>query len=100
MFFNSISIYSIPFLCIILILIIGLSNHTQNIFQYQFNAKRKRRHSKNSYTTIPINPIVITRIPLEDDEEFMKSDISSSFCENNSIELRLEQDLDSDNLSS
>jgi hypothetical protein len=41
-----------------------------------------------------MNPIVITRIPLEDDEELMKSDISINFCENNSIELRLEQDLD------
>jgi hypothetical protein len=68
--------------------------NTRNLFQYQLHVKRKRRYSKNSYTIIPMNPIVITRIPLEDDEELMKSDISINFCENNSIELRLEQDLD------
>jgi hypothetical protein len=44
-----------------------------------------------------MNPIVITRIPLEDDEDLIKSDVSIKFCENNSIELRLEQDLDTDN---
>jgi len=86
--------YSIPFICIILIILLGLSN-TRGMFN---NAKRKRRYSK----TIPINPIVkyipnFTRIPLEDDEDLMKIEISSTFCDNTSIELRLKQDVDSDN---
>jgi len=41
----------------------------------------------------------IATIPIEDDEELMKSDILSNFCDNDSIELRLEQDLDSDSES-
>jgi hypothetical protein len=93
--------YSIPFICIILIIILGLSN-TRGVFTYQLHAKRKRRHSKNSYKTIPMNPSVkyipnVITIPLEDDEELMQSDISSNFCDNDLIELRLKQDLDSDN---
>jgi len=39
----------------------------------------------------------VTAIPLEDDEELMKCDIVSNFCDNDSIELRLKQDLDFDN---
>jgi len=88
--------YSIPFICIILIILLGLSN-TRGMFT---NVKRKRRYSQT--TTIPMNPIIkyipnFTKIPLEDDEELMKLEISSNFCNNDSIELRLKQDLDSDN---
>ena len=39
----------------------------------------------------------MTSIALEDDEDLMKYDLSSNFSETTSIELRLEQDLDSDN---
>jgi hypothetical protein len=90
--------YSILSIGIILIIIIGLS-YTRGTFTY---VKRKRRHSKNSYTTTPINPVVkyipnVTRMSLEDDEELMKSEIILNFCDNNSIELRLEQDHDFDN---
>jgi hypothetical protein len=98
MFFNNISIYSIPFIGILLIILLGLSN-PRGMLTYQLHAKRKRRHSQNSFATIPITPVVkyipnLTRIPLEDDEELMKSEIASKFC---TIELRVEQDLDSDN---
>lgn len=91
--------YSIPFLCIILIIIIFTLSNSRGMFPY---IKRKRRHSKkSSSSTPPITPVVkyipnITRIPLDDDEELMKSEIILNFCDNNSIELRLEQDQDSD----
>jgi hypothetical protein len=89
------------------------------MFTYQLHTKRKKRHSineddkkdsQNSCMVIQMNSLSnlnvakchssVTRISLQDDEELMKSDISSisalSFCENISIELRLEHDLDYD----
>jgi len=90
--------YSISFIGIILIIIsLSLSN-TRSMF-----TKRKRRYSidnnsKNSYITISMNPFPnVTTIPLEDDDEdLIQCDISSNFCETDSIELRLEQELDAD----
>ncbi|CAF1032050.1 unnamed protein product [Adineta steineri] len=113
MFFIGISI---PFIGILLILIFGLSN-TRYMFSYYLSGKRKKRHSinittnnlHNSFLTIQMHsilnnidnpkciPNVTTIISLEDDEELMKCDISSNFCDSDTIELRLEQDLDSDN---
>lgn len=59
--------------------------------------KRKRRHSKTPSINSTVKYIPnITRIPLDDDEELMKSEIILNFCDNNSIELRLEQDSDND----
>ena len=95
MFFNSLSMYSIPFICILLIIVLGLSN-TRNMFNYPLHTRRKRRCSQSLSTRIA--PMLnITKIPLEDDEDLMKSDVILNFCETNSIELRLEADLDSDN---
>ncbi|CAF2616546.1 unnamed protein product [Rotaria sp. Silwood2] len=115
MFFNSISLYSISFIGIILIIIVLSLSNTRVMFANQLHTKRKKRYSinndtndlKNSYMTIQMNPfsnldsIKYIRngipIPLEDDEELMKSEISLKFYENDAIELRLEQDFDSDN---
>ncbi|CAF1267963.1 unnamed protein product [Rotaria sordida] len=90
-------------------------SHTRSTFTNQLYMKRKKRYSinndrnnfKNSYMTIQMNPFSNlddikrirngTTILLEDDEELMKSEISLKFYENNAIELRLEQDFDSDN---
>ena len=77
--------YFLPVLGLFVILIIGLSNR-----RYTFPSKRKRRHSQNSYTTMSIIPRM-TRIPLEDDEDLMKLDMSSPFGQINAIALRLEQ---------
>ena len=95
MFFIGISI---PFVGILLVIYFGLSN-TRNLIVHQFLIKRKQQQqtkskydSSTSYVTIPM-----ASIALEDDEDLMKYDLSSNFSETTSIELRLEQDLDSDN---
>ncbi|UJR08881.1 hypothetical protein I4U23_013136 [Adineta vaga] len=97
MFFIGISI---PFVGILLVIFFGLSN-TRNILVHQLLIKLKKpqslqyttnNHSSTSYLAIPM-----TSIPLDDDEDLMKYDLSSKFSETTSIELRLEQDLDSDN---
>ncbi len=80
---------------------------------YRFHTKHKKRHSisidtpvsKNSSMTIEIKPFSnlytakyfrnITTIPIEDDEELMKSETSLKFCAHDTIELRLEQDSES-----
>jgi len=46
-------------------------------------------HQQQHLTTIPVN--------VDDDDELIESDISLNFCENNSIELRLDQDVEYDN---
>ncbi|CAF1122917.1 unnamed protein product [Rotaria sp. Silwood1] len=116
MLFNSISIYSISFIGIILIIIVLSLSNTRTMFTNQLHTKRKKRYSinndtnnlKNLYMTIQMNRLSnidsikyirsgITTIPLHDDEELMKSEISLKFYENDAIELRLEQDFDSDN---
>lgn len=115
MLFDNVSIYSMPFVGVLLILLIlSLSNH-HRMFTYQLYAKRKKRYSmtndttinfKNSHAKIHMNPFNLdtmkyirngTVIPLQDDEELIKSEVIVKFPENGSIELRLEQDFDSDN---
>lgn len=85
MFFSSVSIYVLPLLGLTVLLIIGLIQSRTTS-----TSKRKRRRSKNSYTTISIPP-QITRITFDDDEDLIKSDIVSQFDDLNSIALRLEQ---------
>ena len=111
MFFDITAIYLLPFIGIVLI-IIGLSlSNTRNQLIPSIHMKRKQRSSisdiRNSPMTIRMNPLTTLEntkcirnfmsIPLDDDEELIKLDISSKFCDNNSIELRLEQNLDIDN---
>ncbi len=104
-------VISIPIIGILLIVFIGLSN-TRDLFIRQLYTKQKKRHSLNinandSYLTIRMSAFSnldgskyipnVTAIPLEDDEELMKCDIVSNFCDNDSIELRLDQDVEYDN---
>ena len=92
MFFSGVSIYVLPLLGLTVLLIIGLIQ-SRSVFPI---SKRKRRRSKNSYTTISIPP-QITRITFDDDDEdLIQSDIISQFDDLNSIALRLEQ-FDHDN---
>jgi len=59
--------------------------------------------SQNLHISIQVNPFSqldnhSTTLPFEDDDdELIKSDISLNFCENDSIKLRLDQDLEYDN---
>jgi hypothetical protein len=90
--------YSIPFIGILFIIIsLSLSN-----------TRKKRRHSNDispSYITISMHPFSndqyipnVISIPLQDDDEdLIQSDISSNFCDNDSIELRLDADDENDN---
>jgi hypothetical protein len=90
--------YSIPFIGILFIMIsLSLSN-----------TRKKRRDSTDnnpSHITISMNPFSndkylpnCTTISIEDDDEdLFQSDISSNFCDNDSIELRLDGDDENDN---
>jgi len=121
MFLNDLSISSIPFIGIIFLIITLSSSKTIRLFKYQLSTKQKNSQSinnqtndtQNSQISIQVNPLSqldpvnsyqerSTTVPLDDDdEELIKSDISSisasNFCENSSIELRLDQDLEYDN---
>ncbi len=117
MFLNDLSIYSIPFIGIIFLIITLTSS--KKLFKYQLSTKQKNCQSVNNQTndtqnsqiSIQVNPLSqlhpvnsyqehSTTVTLDDDEELIKSDISSisasNFCENSSIELRLDQDLEYD----
>jgi hypothetical protein len=97
-------------------LIVSLTfSKTISIFTYQRSTRQRKRHSVNndmnilhdSHILIQVNPLSrlddvdhsrqqSTTIPFDDDEELIKPDILSSFCENDLIELRLDQDLEYD----
>lgn len=121
MFLNDLSIYFIPVIGIVVLIIAVSSSRTIRLFKYQLSTKqRKHQSTTNNHTnetqnppiSVQVNPFSqldhidsnkqqTTTLSLDDDEELIKSDISSisasNFCENSSIELRLEQDLDYDN---
>jgi len=81
------------------------------LFTHQLSTKEKTRqsvnNSQNSHITIQVNPfsqldnyqekqLIILSLD-DDDDELIKLDTSASnFCENDSIELRLDQDLEYD----
>ncbi|CAF0898034.1 unnamed protein product [Adineta steineri] len=120
MFLNDLSIYSIPLIGVIL-LIIGMGSFkTINLFKYQSSTKRRKyqyidndkNNLQNSHVAIQVNPFsqlnnigsyqqYSTVLPLDDDDELIQSDISSIsasiFCETSLIELRLDQDTEYDN---
>ncbi|CAF1273424.1 unnamed protein product [Rotaria magnacalcarata] len=107
--------YSIPFIGIILVIAVLSLSNTRNMFTYQLHTKRKKRYSisydrndvKNSCIKIQMHPFSHldtnkyirngTTIPIQDDEELIKPEILIEFSDNDIIELRLEQDFDSDN---
>jgi methionine salvage enolase-phosphatase E1 len=109
MFLDNLSTYSVPLIGIVFV-IIGLSfSKTISLFTYQQKKQRQPvyHHMDKSHVSIQINPFSqlddintsqqrLTTLTLDDDEELIKSDISSisSSCENSSIELRLKQDVE------
>ncbi|CAF0841455.1 unnamed protein product [Adineta ricciae] len=121
MFLNDLSIYSIPLIGILILLISISSSKTIHLFTYQLSSKSKKQlnatqsttQTPNSHVAIPVSshpqldsvdcrsrPITLTLNDDDDDEDLIQSDISSisvtNFCDNSSIELRLDQDLGDD----
>ena len=105
-------VYSIPIIGMIFLLISLSFSKTFSLLMHQLSIKRKNcqsvnhsaNDSKNSYISIQVNPLPqltdvdssqekLATLPLDDDEELIKSDTTaiaaSNFCENHSIELRL-----------
>jgi hypothetical protein len=117
MFLNNLSIYSIPFIGIIFLIISLTFSKTIHLFSYQLSRIEKKHQTVNNHTSDSQNSHVSIQVNLlsqiddnrqrttttttlsldDDDDELIKSDISSNFCENDSIELRLDQDLEYDN---
>lgn len=120
MFLNDLSIYSIPLIGIVILLISISSSKTIHLFTYQLSSKSKKQlnatqsttQPSNSHVAIPVSsypqsdsvdcrsrPVTLT-LNDDDDDDLIQSDISSisvaNFCDNSSIELRLDQDIDDD----
>lgn len=124
MFLNDLSIYSIPLIGIVVLVLALRSSRSVSSLKQQLSSKsRSQRHvsddddcTLNPHVSIDISPLaksnhiehyrsrMVTLSPLDDDdddEELIGADISSirasNFGENNSIELRVNQDVDYDN---
>jgi hypothetical protein len=94
--------YSVPLIGILFI-IIGLSfSKAISLFTYPQKKRQSVNDFHDSHISIKINPFSKlddidnsqqrpTVLSLDDDEELISV---STFCENNSIELRLDQDLE------
>ncbi|UJR37360.1 hypothetical protein I4U23_030068 [Adineta vaga] len=115
MFLNDLSIYSIPVIGIIVLVIVIQSSKTISLFKNQLSTKSKKQQSHINHLpnhicdfdmAIQVNNVdsyqlQSTALLLDDeDEELIKSDSSSisvtNFCDNSSIELCLDQDPDYD----
>jgi hypothetical protein len=111
MFLNNISIYTIPVIGILFVIISLTYSKTIHLFSYPLSRrKQEKHHSVNNHTndshiSIQVNPlsqlnnyqIKSTAISFDDDDDLIKLDTSASnFCETDSIELRLDQDLEYD----
>jgi hypothetical protein len=110
MFLNNLSIYSIPFIGIIFLIISLTFSKTIRLFSSPLSFKRPSVNTQthDSHISIQVNPfsqlndyqqrsIALSLDNINDDDELIKSDLLTNFCENDSIELRLDQDVEYDN---
>lgn len=102
MFLNNISLYSLPFIGIIFLVISLAYSKTIHFVTHQLSPKEKKHQSVNNDTndsqnlhiSIQVNPFenqqYSTVADDDDDDELIKSDLLTNFCETDLIELRLD----------
>lgn len=102
MFPNNISIYTLPIIGVLFAILSITYSKTIHLFSYQLSRKSssKNIHSNDSRVSIQVNPVdeqttLLTLNDDDDDDDLIKSDVlSTNFGDNDSIELRLDQDID------
>ncbi|CAF3586310.1 unnamed protein product [Rotaria socialis] len=120
MFLNNMSVYTIPYMRMIFLVISLTVSKVITLITYTLFTKHQdiqtvndsASNSKSLFVSIRLNPLTqiddfdgsqhqSTTLPINDDEELIKSDIpsivASNFCENDTIELRLDQDAEYEN---
>lgn len=120
MFLNNISIYTIPVIGILFLIISLTYSKTIHLFSYSLSRRKQEEEEKyqsvnnhtndDSHISIQVNPlsqldnhqIKSTIVPFndddDDDDDLIIFDTSASnFCETKSIELRVDQDMEYDN---
>ncbi|CAF3336679.1 unnamed protein product [Rotaria socialis] len=114
------SVYTIPYMRMIFLVISLTVSKVITLITYTLFTKHQdiqtvndsASNSKSLFVSIRLNPLTqiddfdgsqhqSTTLPINDDEELIKSDIpsivASNFCENDTIELRLDQDAEYEN---
>ena len=92
MFPNNISIYTLPIIGVLFVLLSVTYSKTIHLFSYQLSRKSSpvNTHSNDSHIAIQVNPMETFN-----DDDLIKSDVlSTNFGDNDWIELRLDQDID------
>lgn len=103
MFLNNISIYTLPIIGILFALISITYSKTIHLFSYQLSQKSVNTPMNESYISIQVNPLdsmnhfpsTLLAVDNDDDDDLIRSDMcTTNFGDNDSIELRLDQDTD------
>ena len=103
MFPNNISIYTLPIIGILFVLISITYSKTIHLFSYQLSQKSVNTPiNDSSYVSIQVNPLdsmsnyPTALLPFDnDDDDLIRPDVfTTNFGDDDSIELRLDQDTD------